>query len=350
MRALGASGGAGGSASARLGGDRSYEGEVIDSGNTLRNLVTVAVAVQRRDETGQRLIDGRLVHQFGVAAWQGMPTIPPAEPSAAWEAPAVIRLRLPDGRDVSLPVNVAWRADGVERYEGEDVFRLTFGYSLRWPMTEVALEAIREAGLVVDLDLPPLDVRLAGSHQGALLMPIGGGVPVLHRTDVREQITDLATSTSEERSGFFLTWYSSPAPRDGLLERVRAEAPADVEVDRDELDRLRLSIRNLLFVADRDVLLPGEGERLDGIAVLLQSVPEPTVLVTGHTADVGTVESQLSLSVARAERIVTELIARGVRPGRLRFEGVGGSEPIADNTTDTGRAANRRVEIRLLDE
>ncbi len=142
-----------------------------------------------------------------------------------------------------------------------------------------------------------------------------------------------------------------PSLEDERPGEVVVEAPpiVDVEVDRDELDRVRLSIKNLQFVADQATLLPGERGRLDQIAEYLQLVPEMTVLVTGHTAAIGTVESQQSLSVERAETIVDAMIARGVAPGRFRFEGRGGSEPIGDNATPEGRALNRRVEIRLIE-
>lgn len=172
---------------------------------------------------------------------------------------------------------------------------------------------------------------------------------MLHRTDIREQLVGV-DRTSQERNGFILTWYRSTPPIDDLVARLQEQEIPEVDVDRDEMDRVRLSIRNLQFVADQAELLPGERGRLDDIAELLISVPASEILVTGHTADVGTEESQMILSIERAKKMVDELVARGVSPGRLRYEGKGGTEPIGDNSTEEGRAANRRVELRLLSE
>ena len=182
-------------------------------------------------------------------------------------------------------------------------------------------------------------------------MPSSSGVPVLHRTELNERV-QVADGETEERRGFILTWYRG-ATRGSAGDMSVQTAVEDaiipgVDVDRDPMNRLRLSLRNLRFVADQAVLLPGEEARLDALAQVLRESGAQTILVTGHTAAVGTIQSQQELSVERAQRITQELIDRGVSPGRLRYEGRGGREPVGDNTTDAGRARNRRVEIRLL--
>jgi outer membrane protein OmpA-like peptidoglycan-associated protein len=78
-------------------------------------------------------------------------------------------------------------------------------------------------------------------------------------------------------------------------------------------------------------------------------VPERTFLVVGHTADIGLPDAQQELSVRRAGTVVDELTARGIDADRLLFEGRGGTEPVASNDTETGRAQNRRVEILVLE-
>lgn len=176
---------------------------------------------------------------------------------------------------------------------------------------------------------------------------------MLHRTAITEQLRHPSGSV-EERSGFILTWYRSSGDFDGeseaarIAERIRRTDVEDVTVRATEDNRVALSIRNLQFVADQAVLLPGEDVRLDRIADILRTVPDRTILVVGHTADVGTQLSQLELSFDRAERIVDELVDRGVAPGQLIYDGRGGREPVADNDTESGRSANRRVEIEIL--
>ena len=74
-----------------------------------------------------------------------------------------------------------------------------------------------------------------------------------------------------------------------------------------------------------------------------------TFLVVGHTADVGTEESQILLSRERAKTIVNELVVRGVQSKQFIYQGNGGRNPVAPNTSPEGRAQNRRVEITILD-
>ena len=329
---------------------RIYRGEFIATENTIRDLRTVASALTERADISVRYDGTRLVGVGGAPANQGIPTVPRTVTAAqGWEAPAVVRVSLPGGAVRSVPTVIAYRPKGYEVYQGAQVYQIEFGYSLRWPITPVRLEEHPAVGLFAVEDLPDGAVRISGNHQGVILLPSEGGVPVLHRTDIVEQIVS-ADGGAEERRGFFLTWYFGPAPPDDLLARLRRQEIDDVSVERDGHDRVRLSIRNLQFVADQAELLPGEGGRIDAITNLLRTAGEATILVTGHTADVGSRESQVELSIARARRIADELIARGIPPGRIRYEGRDGSDPVGDNSTDAGRAANRRVEITLLSE
>jgi outer membrane protein OmpA-like peptidoglycan-associated protein len=69
--------------------------------------------------------------------------------------------------------------------------------------------------------------------------------------------------------------------------------------------------------------------------------------VGGHTDDTGTPELNRELSEARARAVMSWLVARGVEAHRLTARGYGSSRPIADNTSDEGRARNRRVEFMI---
>lgn len=82
-------------------------------------------------------------------------------------------------------------------------------------------------------------------------------------------------------------------------------------------------------------------------AAALQLLPESTLVVTGHTDDIGTPETNLALSQARAQIVVDWMVGRGIAPERVVARGAGESEPIADNATPEGREANRRIEAVL---
>ncbi len=79
-------------------------------------------------------------------------------------------------------------------------------------------------------------------------------------------------------------------------------------------------------------------------------MPERSFLVVGHTAKIGTEESQLSLSVERAKTIVDYLTGQGIEAERFIYEGRGGTKPVAANDTEENRAKNRRVEIIILED
>ena len=72
-----------------------------------------------------------------------------------------------------------------------------------------------------------------------------------------------------------------------------------------------------------------------------------TVLVEGHTADVGKPQGQLNLSVDRARAVMNALIEEGIEESLFSYKAYGGTMPVASNATEEGRAQNRRVDITL---
>ena len=90
---------------------------------------------------------------------------------------------------------------------------------------------------------------------------------------------------------------------------------------------------------------------LDRLAAFLLFEPTIRVQIIGHTdSDEKASGDNLRLSAIRAEAVRTQLLARGVEPDRLITLGLGHTDPIADNLTKTGKAANRRIEFLLLRE
>ena len=90
---------------------------------------------------------------------------------------------------------------------------------------------------------------------------------------------------------------------------------------------------------------------LDRLAAFLLFEPTIRVQIIGHTdSDEKAPGDNLRLSAIRAEAVRTQLLARGVEPDRLITLGLGHTDPIADNLTKTGKAANRRIEFLLLRE
>ncbi|AHJ96013.1 Outer membrane protein [Hymenobacter swuensis DY53] len=84
------------------------------------------------------------------------------------------------------------------------------------------------------------------------------------------------------------------------------------------------------------------------VLALLRQNPQLRLAVQGHTDNVGTAARNQQLSDDRASAVVTELTQAGIAAGRLQTAGFGQTKPLADNSTEEGRAKNRRVELVKL--
>jgi len=133
---------------------------------------------------------------------------------------------------------------------------------------------------------------------------------------------------------------------DEELNRNNVEGISVEETD----SGVRLTLEALRFLPDQAVLLPEERSRLDSVAEALARIPDARLLIVGHTADIGTQESQQALSEQRARTIAKELVRRGIDANRLDLEGRAGREPVAPNSSESGRAQNRRVDIYVLEQ
>ena len=102
---------------------------------------------------------------------------------------------------------------------------------------------------------------------------------------------------------------------------------------------------SLLFRTDEAVLLPEAQTRLGQVTDALLTTKERTILVEGHTDSQGSDEHNLDLAQRRADAVRNFMSQRGYDASRIRAVGIGEARPIADNTTDEGRANNRRVEV-----
>jgi outer membrane protein OmpA-like peptidoglycan-associated protein len=104
----------------------------------------------------------------------------------------------------------------------------------------------------------------------------------------------------------------------------------------------------VLFPYNSADVLPAGRENLRQLATSLRNYPGTTVLIVGHTDSSGSDEYNMGLSYRRAESARSFLAAQGIDASRVRVEGRGESEPVADNSTDAGRQQNRRVEIAIF--
>ncbi|MEZ5513218.1 MAG: OmpA family protein [Steroidobacteraceae bacterium] len=103
-------------------------------------------------------------------------------------------------------------------------------------------------------------------------------------------------------------------------------------------------VEGIYFDTDKATLTDQSSAALQEMAKLLKSRPSLNVYIVGHTDTRGSLAHNLSLSEARAKAVVQELADKfGVDSGRMAGYGVGPLAPQANNSTDAGRARNRRV-------
>jgi len=113
---------------------------------------------------------------------------------------------------------------------------------------------------------------------------------------------------------------------------------------------LVVMLQDVLFDTGQATLKEGAQSKLDQLASVLKNHPERRVMVEGFTDSVGSGDSNLVLSRARAESVRNALMARGVPADRIEARGNGQMRPVASNSTQAGRQQNRRVEVVFSDE
>jgi outer membrane protein OmpA-like peptidoglycan-associated protein len=124
-----------------------------------------------------------------------------------------------------------------------------------------------------------------------------------------------------------------------------------VTVKADEMEKQintsgRVALYGILFDFNKATLKPESDSTLEEVKKLMQEDPALKLLVVGHTDNVGGFEPNRDLSNKRAAAVVEALSSRyGVSPQRLFPFGCSFASPSAPNTTDDGRAKNRRVEL-----
>lgn len=120
--------------------------------------------------------------------------------------------------------------------------------------------------------------------------------------------------------------------------------PADVKLA-DIATALNIQIIN--FATGSDNIPDANKSVLNQAATLMKKVPNVALTVKGFTDSVGNAESNKKLSHERAQSVVDYLVSQGVDKSKLKAEGYGQENPIADNTTDEGKFKNRRIEFEV---
>jgi len=144
---------------------------------------------------------------------------------------------------------------------------------------------------------------------------------------------------------------------------VASVAGCAEQIVREEVDTTRLPIAQtergvMIWLPEQVQFDTGKSDfdliqakpHLNKLARLLQEKTDNSILIEGHTDDVGSAEFNVQLSLRRAEAVRLALIQRGIAKERLKVSGYGRARPIAPNDTEVGRTLNRRVELIVQNE
>jgi outer membrane protein OmpA-like peptidoglycan-associated protein len=115
------------------------------------------------------------------------------------------------------------------------------------------------------------------------------------------------------------------------------------------MDTLAVTFKSdLMFDSNSATLKAGSFDELARVGKVLNQYPQTTIQVAGHSDSTGSEDYNQKLSERRAQAAKNALVGEGVNPSRVSIIGYGEARPIADNSTEAGRAMNRRVTITII--
>jgi outer membrane protein OmpA-like peptidoglycan-associated protein len=141
----------------------------------------------------------------------------------------------------------------------------------------------------------------------------------------------------------------------GIIGNYMDEQAAELERDLEgaKIERVGEGIKitfqsGILFDVDKSDLKAEAQENISQLAVILNKYEDTNILLEGHTDSDGAEDYNMALSERRARAVQSYLAQREVVAQRMSVMWYGESQPIADNTTAEGKAANRRVEVAIM--
>lgn len=247
------------------------------------------------------------------------------------------------------PVIFAACSAGPIKPEGADMARSKLIQLQSDPqLASRAPVAIQEAELAVRAaEVPQEDVGL-GKH---LVFMADRKIDIATFQAQSRLSEDQRKMLSEQRDNARLDSRTREADKAHMDAEIAQQQAADLQRQIAELnakatDRgLVVTLGDLLFDTGKATLKGGTIGHLNKLAGFLNKNQDRSVIIEGHTDNVGSEESNLNLSQHRANSVMAYLINQGVHPSRIVAYGKGEDFPISDNESATGRQQNRRVEI-----
>lgn len=107
-------------------------------------------------------------------------------------------------------------------------------------------------------------------------------------------------------------------------------------------------LKNVFFDVNKAELKPESMIELDKVVQLLKDNPAVKIEIDGHTDNVGKPADNVTLSNNRAKAVINYFLYKGISPNRLSCKGFGATKPLTDNSSEQGRAKNRRTELKVI--
>ncbi|HRO72846.1 MAG TPA: OmpA family protein [Saprospiraceae bacterium] len=234
-----------------------------------------------------------------------------------------------------------------------------------------------------DLSNVPKENSILATSSGPLLFSYNSSTPVTGNgwPSMRDSLAGLITdTTSLEITGWYCTNLTPPeteeiatgranetkllfdaSVRDKITVVTKGVDCSDSRINMNDVAASfaqRVTTAHIQEVADKTIIYFGYNStsRLDNknVEAYLDQVAErviksgESILLTGHTDNIGSDAANLVLGKKRADTVKQYLISKGVASGKIKVESKGKTEPIADNSTDEGRAKNRRTELQVI--
>jgi outer membrane protein OmpA-like peptidoglycan-associated protein len=107
-------------------------------------------------------------------------------------------------------------------------------------------------------------------------------------------------------------------------------------------------LKNIFFDVNKFDVKPESQIELDKVVQLLKDNPTVKIKINGHTDNIGKAKDNITLSNNRSKAVVAYLVSKGIVAARLSYQGLGATQPIASNSTEEGKAKNRRTELKVV--
>lgn len=151
-------------------------------------------------------------------------------------------------------------------------------------------------------------------------------------------------SLSVSSKGFFFYSESFELPADTSYQEI------SMNIELEPIEKgTKVVLNNIFFESGRAELKPISYVELNKAVDLLEDNESMVIEIGGHTDNVGSDQLNLKLSQQRAEAVRNYMILAGIDESRVRARGYGETQPIADNSTEEGRAKNRRTEFEIVE-